>query len=634
MIEMKCPHCGHELQIPLKHAGHKGGCKACGKMFVVPAVPPPGTVGPMEPPVAPVSTSMEDLQTEPDLGVAGERDGVKDGAEPAVAGAGVVGDAPRRRVQSTAFLLSAFLGPWGVDQFYLGNVGLGILKLVTFGGFGIWSLVDVFLIGAGVKKDCLGNDLYRKPPEGTPVKSPILALVLSWLFGMLGVDRFYLGNIGLGILKLVTLGGFGIWWTIDFMRIGMGSIRDGQGNSLLYEAREEGAAPVEALGCLFWGVAVFFGPVAFFWGLSLPKLHPKRVMAIVAPLVIALVETGLMAGLAAIPFLMMPGMLSLPDGGGENLRERIEAVDWEDPIPMENPEDTRKELLKRGIETSAEAFFTAIEARRGYIVTCLLFAGIDANVRDANGGTGLHRAIDNGHITLMNGLLNRDDVNPSIADATGRTPLLAAARHRSIKMEDVVVYLIAGGADVNRADNEGWTPLMGAASKGRAVAVTALIEAGADVHARNAVGKSALDYAREDGNGEVEALLEGSGATSTGAVTDSIWSVRQEEPAVAAPTGGGGSRGGGARGAAGGDVVATMAEFDSLKFGMTYEQVAGIIGGPGRLLSSELKPARGNPQRVVRVEIYEWKGHPAFPYAKMEATFENNSLGERMHVGL
>lgn len=46
-----------------------------------------------------------------------------------------------------------------------------------------------------------------------------LTLVMSIVFGQLGVDRFIMGHIGLGILKLITFGGFGIWWLIDVILI-------------------------------------------------------------------------------------------------------------------------------------------------------------------------------------------------------------------------------------------------------------------------------------------------------------------------------------------------------------------------------------------------------------------------------
>lgn len=57
------------------------------------------------------------------------------------------------------------------------------------------------------------------------LKDPTTILIISILAGSLGIDRFMIGDTGLGIGKLLTCGGFGIWAIIDWFII-MGATRE------------------------------------------------------------------------------------------------------------------------------------------------------------------------------------------------------------------------------------------------------------------------------------------------------------------------------------------------------------------------------------------------------------------------
>ena len=57
------------------------------------------------------------------------------------------------------------------------------------------------------------------------IKDPMLSLIISIVGGHFGIDRFLIGDIGLGIGKLITCGGIGIWTVIDWFLI-MDATRD------------------------------------------------------------------------------------------------------------------------------------------------------------------------------------------------------------------------------------------------------------------------------------------------------------------------------------------------------------------------------------------------------------------------
>ncbi|MHA1329586.1 MAG: TM2 domain-containing protein [Candidatus Hodarchaeales archaeon] len=68
----------------------------------------------------------------------------------------------------------------------------------------------------------------RKKIE-TSEKNWLALLLLSIFLGSLGIDRFYLGKIGTGVLKLITWGGLGIWWLVDIIVVACGYMKDKEG---------------------------------------------------------------------------------------------------------------------------------------------------------------------------------------------------------------------------------------------------------------------------------------------------------------------------------------------------------------------------------------------------------------------
>jgi ankyrin repeat protein len=93
------------------------------------------------------------------------------------------------------------------------------------------------------------------------------------------------------------------------------------------------------------------------------------------------------------------------------------------------------------------------------------------------------------------GTLLESGANPNKADGNGFTPLLLAAMGNDKTCEQTTQTLLASGADVNKANKDGWTPLMMAVRLNRLETTKALLAAGADIHAVDGNGNSALLHA-------------------------------------------------------------------------------------------------------------------------------------------
>jgi TM2 domain-containing membrane protein YozV len=59
-------------------------------------------------------------------------------------------------------LLCIFVGYLGVHRFYSGHIGIGIVQLLTIGGCGIWTLIDLITIITGSYRDSAGLPLRRQ----------------------------------------------------------------------------------------------------------------------------------------------------------------------------------------------------------------------------------------------------------------------------------------------------------------------------------------------------------------------------------------------------------------------------------------------------------------------------------------
>jgi hypothetical protein len=106
------------------------------------------------------------------------------------------------------------------------------------------SPVDTFTLSAWAKTKVIQPDTQVTDTETNRTfaasqipgvfsdKEYIIALLFSIFLGYFGIDRFYMGQVGMGIGKLLTGGGCGVWWLIDIILIATRSSNDSAGRPL------------------------------------------------------------------------------------------------------------------------------------------------------------------------------------------------------------------------------------------------------------------------------------------------------------------------------------------------------------------------------------------------------------------
>ncbi|GEA82225.1 TM2 domain-containing protein [Cellulomonas uda] len=101
-----------------------------------------------------------------------------------------------------------------------------------------------------------GAPVYPGAPVGESDKSFIATWLLAYFLGVLGIDRFYLGKVGTGIAKLLTLGGCGIWALVDLILVLAGAQKDKFGRPL------QGYDQHKKLAWIVTGVLVVLGIIS------------------------------------------------------------------------------------------------------------------------------------------------------------------------------------------------------------------------------------------------------------------------------------------------------------------------------------------------------------------------------------
>jgi ankyrin repeat protein len=177
--------------------------------------------------------------------------------------------------------------------------------------------------------------------------------------------------------------------------------------------------------------------------------------------------------------------------------------------------DMAEKLLELGatVDKKNRNHSTALHlASKGGSLQCaqlLIQNGADVQACDLSGASPMHLACSSGHLDIVRELLSYGG-SPNLRDATGATPIHDAASQGNVQMVELLFK--QSGVEIEVTTNDGFTPLLVAASRGHVKVATTLLERGADPNAKNVLGQTPLHVAAFIGNVPMIELLHKHGA--------------------------------------------------------------------------------------------------------------------------